>query len=47
MLESDRTELEAEELENELDALRAQEHNGGDGEEEDTSEELPSPARLR
>lgn len=47
VLESDRTELEAEELENELDALRAQEHNGGDGEEEDTSEELPSPARLR
>lgn len=47
VLESGRAELEAEELEHELDALKAPDDNGGHGEEEDPSGELPSPARLR
>lgn len=47
VLDSDRTELQAEELEHELDAMEAQDENGGDGDEEEPSGEPPSPARLR
>ncbi|CAM9104818.1 unnamed protein product [Laminaria digitata] len=46
VLDSDRTELQAEELEHELDAMEAQDENGGDGDEEEPSGEPPSPARL-
>ena len=47
MLESDMTELEVEEFEHELDALKAQDDSCRDGEEEDPSGEPPSPARRR
>lgn len=47
VVETDRTELEAEEFEHELDSLKAQDDNDGDGEEEEPSGDPPSPARLR
>lgn len=47
VIETDRTELEADEFEHELDSLKAQDDNGGDGEEEEPSGEPPSSARLR
>lgn len=46
VIETDRTELEADEFEHELDSLKAQDDNGGDGEEEEPSGEPPSSARL-
>lgn len=45
VLESDRTELEAQEFDHELDTMDSQEEDGGDGGE--PSGEPPSPARLR